>query len=151
MDILNTAYKLYFDGELGRAKEIVEKLKKKRKNDYRLWLLDALIKNKEKRYEDSLESVNKSLDIKSDNHEAWILKGHILVKLNDFEEALYAFNTAIEIQMEMDNYIDYESMIEKLKILIKLGKTKKARDLLKKLKEIIPEDEELQVIEKKLG
>ena len=115
MDILNDAYKLYFDGEIEKAKAIIEKIKKKRKNDYRLWFLDALIKNREGKYEEGLNSINKSLDIKSDNYEAWILKGYILEKLNDLEEAIYAFNTAIEIQAETDNYVDFETMIEKLK------------------------------------
>ena len=150
MDILNNAYKLYFDGEIEKAKEIIGKIKKKRKNDYRLWFLDALIKNKEGKYKESLDSIDKSLDIKSDNYEAWILKGYILEKLNNLEDAIYAFNTAIEIQAETDNYVDYETMIEKLKILVKLGKTKKAKELIKKLKEIVPYDEELQEIESKI-
>jgi tetratricopeptide (TPR) repeat protein len=150
MNLVNRAYKLYFEGDIDAAEKQLERMIKRRIKDFRVWMLNAMIKNRKGEYEEALESVEKSIELNPKNHEAWILKGFILKKMSNFTEALYSFETAVKIQIENDNYIDYETKIEIADLLITLGMEKRAEKVIKELESLIPEDENIKNLRGKL-
>ena len=149
MDLYYVALKHYFENNLEEAEKLAKRLLKKRKKDYKVWFLDALIKNKKGLLSEALASVNKCLELKDDFHEAWVLKASILEKLGKIEDALDSIDTAIDLRLSQDDYIDYELLIQKAKILIKLGDRKKAIEIIEKVEDMNPEDEELKSLKNK--
>jgi len=141
---VNTAYKYYFEGNIEKAEKMLEKILEKRKNDYRVWLLDALIKNRKGELDKAFKSVEKSIELKDDNYEAWTLRATILRRLGRKEEALDSYSKAIDLQLKQDNYVDYELYIEKAKILIELGNLKMAKKIIKEIEELNPEDDDFK-------
>ncbi len=150
MNLVNRAYKLYFEGNIDAAERQLERMIKRKVKDYRIWMLNAMIKNRKGEYGEALDSVERSIELNPKNHEAWVLKGYILKKMNNLIEALFSFETAVKIQMEDDNYVDYETKIEIANILINLGKVKKAEKVVKELELLIPEDDSVKNLRDRL-
>ena len=150
MDVLNRAFKAFFEGKIEEAEAIVNRLKKRLKRSYRLWLLDALIRLRKNELREALESVNLGLDLKDDEAELWVLKGNILMQLGEDNEALMAFQKAYHISLEKDDYVDYEVMIEMAKSLLALNRIKEAKKLIEEIYELVPEDEEVIELRNKI-
>ena len=151
MDIVTRAFKAYFDGNIERAEYLLKKFRDKRKNDYRVWLLDAMINNHKGEYEKALKSIDKGLELNSKSHEMWILRGNILEKLGDLHEALLSFEEAVKIQLKEDDYYDYETRIQQVKVLIKMGRIKRAREILTELEELLVDEEEIAELKKQIN
>ncbi len=150
MDIVTRAFKAFFDGKINIAESLLKKFKDKRRNDFRVWLLDAMIQNHKKNYSEALKSINKGLELNNKSHEMWVLRGNILEKLGEYYEAYLSLEEAFKIQLSEDDYFDYETRLQQVKILIKLKKIKKAKQLLSELEELALDEEELAEIKKQL-
>ena len=150
MDIVTRAFKAFFDGKINVAESLLKKFKDKRRNDYRVWLLDAMIQNHRKNYNEALKSINKGLELNNKSHEMWILRGNILEKLGEYYEAYLSLEEAFKIQLNEDDYFDYETRLQQIKILIKLKKIKKAKQLLSEIEELVLDEDELTEIKKQL-
>ncbi len=150
MDIVTRAFKAFFDGKINVAESLLKKFKDKRRNDYRVWLLDAMIQNHRKNYNEALKSINKGLELNNKSYEMWILRGNILEKLGEYYEAYLSLEEAFKIQLNEDDYFDYETRLQQIKILIKLKKIKKAKQLLSEIEELVLDEDELTEIKKQL-
>ena len=141
---MEQAINLFFEGDIQRAEIRLKQLIKKRPKDSRVWFLKGLIERAKGNNEEALEALDKAVEIQEKFIEAWILKGIVLRELKKFQDSLLAFNKAIEIQLIENDYEDYEILIEKAKTYFAMGKKKEAIDILKKVEEINPEDEDLK-------
>lgn len=150
MDVLNRAFKEFFEGNIDEAERIVERMKKRLKKSYRLWLLDALIKLRRNKPQEALQSIDKGLDLKADEAELWVVKGKIHLMLNENESALKAYKRAYDITLEKEDYMDYEVMIDMAKALLELDRVREAEKLVDELKELVPEDDDLVKLMDKL-
>ena len=144
MDAIDKAFNIFFDGKIKEAKEFTKRLLKHRKKDPRLWLLKSLIDREEGMIEDALESVDRAIELKPNYVEAWIFKGIILRLLDQYEEAIRAFEEAMKIQLNEEGYEDYELLIEEARTYIMMGDKRKALEILEKVSEINPEDDDLK-------
>ncbi len=150
MDVLNRAFKAFFEGKIEEAESIVNRLKKRLKRSYRLWLLDSLIKLRKNEIDSALESINLGLSLKDDEAELWVVKGNILTRLGRNEEALRAYEKAYQITLEKDDYSDYEVLIEIAKSLLALKRVKRAKKIINELYELVPNDEDVEKLKKEI-
>ncbi len=88
------------------------------------------------KFDEALESYNKSIENKPDYHEAWVSKGIALYDLSRYEEALQAYDKAIEIKPDY-----YQAWYNKGFTLTDLGRHDKALEAYNKAIEIKPDDQ----------
>lgn len=150
MSITNELFQEFFNGNL----EVVEKrlniVLKRRKNDPWLWFLKALISKMKGLNKEALSAVENSINLKKDFYEALVLKGIILRELKFYEEAIKLFNEALKVRVDGDNYMDYEVEIEKAKTYIAIGNKNKAKQIINKILEINPEDDDIKSLLQKI-
>ena len=150
MDIVERAINLFFLGKTKQAEKILEDLLDMRRTDPRVWFLKALIDRFNHKLKDALIAIKKATDLRKDFMEAWVLRAIIAEDLRDYEEALMAIDEAINLSLRLDDYEDYELLIEKAKILYLMGKSKEAKNILSHVQELNPEDVDMKDLLKKL-
>jgi len=144
MDIIERAINLFFLGKIRQAESILNDVMKNKKNDPKAWFLKALIERKKGDNNSALNAINKALELNNEFVEAWILKHYIMRDLKKYEEALRAIDEAIRLTLEKDDYEDYELLIEKARTLILLGDLKRAKGIIFKIRDLNPEDSDLE-------
>jgi len=145
---IERAYRLFFEGKIDSAKKIVKRLIEKSESAKALFLY-GLICYREKNLSEALWAVEKTTELENDFYEAWILKSHILRSLGRFREALDCLNTALKIQIQHEEYTDYEIFIHMAEIYIDIGDFDRAREAINKALEINPKDSDaLEVLKK---
>ncbi len=150
MDIVEKAINLALEGKIREAEKKLDVLISRRRDDPRVWFLKGLIERNKGRNEEALKALNRATELRSDFAEAWILKGFILRDLRMYDDALRALNKAYNIELEEDDYEDYELLIEMAHIYVLMGQINKAIELLNKAQEINPEDENLKKLLKSI-
>jgi len=113
----DSALILYKNGRLNEAKNICEKVLKKKPNNYDTLYLLSIINFQKKNYREAKKLIEKIIKINSSKSEIYNFYGVILVKLNQFEEALKKFNQVIKI-----NSKDYEAHNNIGNVYLRLGR-----------------------------
>ena len=145
---IERAYRLFFEGKIDSAKKIVKRLIEKSASAKALFLY-GLICYREKNLSEALWAIEKATELEKDFYESWILKSHILRALGRFREALDCLNTALNIQIQREEYVDYEIFIHMAEIYMDIGDFDKACEFIDKALEINPKDSDaLEVLKK---
>jgi len=146
---LELAYKLFFNGNIAESKKIIKKIIEKSESAS-AYFLYGLILYQEKSFHDALWATDKSIELNHDFYEAWILKAKILRSLGKIKEAIVCLDKALEIISRIEDYLDYELLIQKAQLYLEIGDTKNAKKELTRAKEINPDDEEIKALENKI-
>jgi len=151
MNITNELFQEFFRDNIEAVKKRLSMILKRKKDDPWLWFLKALIEMRQGLYNEALSAIEKSISLRKEFYEAWVMKGIILRGLKLYEEAIVSFNEAVKIRMNEDNYLDYEVEIEKAKTYIAMGDKSKTKQIINKILEINPEDDDIKSLLKEIG
>ncbi len=144
------AYKLYFEGKTKAAKKIVKRLVERSENPKALFLY-ALICYQDKELYEAYNALERAINADSEFFEAWILRAKILRHMKRYSEAIESLDRAYELRLNKEDYEDYEILILKAEIYLEMGRTDLARREIRKIKEINPFDDDILLLEQKLG
>jgi len=75
------------------------------KDEIALYNLGAVFSTIENKYHDSIECINKVLELNPLNGNAWNIKGVSLDNLSEYDDAIISFNKALEIEPENFHFI----------------------------------------------
>ncbi len=151
MSITNKLFEEFFRGNIEAVKKRLSFLLKKKKDDPLLWFLKALVEVRDGLYNEALSSIEKSISINKTSYEAWFLKGIILRELKSYDDAIASFDEALNIRIREEGYLDYEIEIEKAKTYIAMGDKIKARQIISKIIDLVPEDTEIKNMLSEIG
>jgi len=150
MNLMEQILEAFFEGKIIEAERKLNRLLETRKDDPQAWFLKSFIEKNKGNNEEALKAIEHAISMSKNYTEAWVLKGIILRNLARYKESLDAFDKAMELQLLYENYEDYEILIEKAKTYLEMGDRKKALEIINKVMEINPEDDEINKLLKSI-
>lgn len=144
------AYKFYFQNKISAAKRLLKRIIEKSPNA-KAFFLYALICYQENNLAEAEWAIDEAITYEPGFYEAWILKSKILREQDKLSDALEALDRAYELQVELEEYVDYEIFILRAEIFLEIGMIDKAKRELNRAKELNPYDDDLLKLEKKIA